>query len=116
LQSLKRFTCIDGAHRRARSGRWPEALQHTATADMDVERPNKIRVVMEARVAARALLRRQDGDALHAGAEVLLDGRVLRHDRQADRPLERAYSVQLPLQDLFLWGTPARRSTRSNRR
>ena len=78
LQTLKRFrvsTELTGERVLADG----QKLQHTATADMDVERPNKLRALMRsAPFRARADLRRQDGHALHARAEVLLDGRVRR--------------------------------------
>ena len=81
LQTLKRFrvsTELTGERVLADG----QKLQHTATADLDVERPNKLRVHDAQRpLRTPALLRRQDGHALYAGAEVLLDGRIYRHAR-----------------------------------
>lgn len=83
LQTLKRFhvsTELTGERVLADG----QKLQHTATADLDVERPEPAaRPDVERPRRTRTYLRRQDGYPLHPGAEVLLDHRVLREPRRA---------------------------------
>jgi hypothetical protein len=85
-----------------------QKLQHTATADIDVERPNKLRAVMRSARSERELFydgktvtlytpaRKYYSTVEFSDAIGALIGR-----------LEEKYGVQLPLSDLFLWGTPA---------
>jgi hypothetical protein len=117
LQTLKRFqvsTELTGERVLADG----QKLQHAATADMDVERPNKVRVLMRsARSAARAGVRRQDGHALYPCAEVLLDRRTYRHDRQVDRPAAGTVRRGASASRISFFGARrSHRSTRSNRR
>ena len=107
LQTLKRFevsTELTGERVLADG----QKLQHTATADMDVERPNKLRVLIRSARSQRELL--YDGKAitLYTPAQKYystiefadtIGGLIGR--------LEEKYGVQVPLSDLFLWGTPA---------
>ena len=106
LQSLKRFrvtTELTGERVLADG----QKLQHSATATMDVERPNKIRAVMHSARSERELF--YDGKAvtLYTPAQKYYStvefsdtiGKLVER-------LEEKYRVQLPLQDLFLWGTP----------
>jgi hypothetical protein len=107
LQTLKRFrvstevtgerVLVDG-----------QKLQHTATAALDVERPNKLHAVMRSARTEREL--NYDGRTvtLYSPAQKYystieftepLGGLI-------DR-LEQRYAVQIPLSDLFVWGTPA---------
>ena len=85
-----------------------QKLQHTATARMDVERPNKIRVLIQSATSDR---------------EIIYDGKTVTLYTPAQKyystveftenigglidKLEQRYAVQLPLQDLFLFGTSA---------
>ena len=55
-----------------------QKLQHTARAELDVARPNRLRSHFQSPVHTRNLLRRQDSHPLHPGAKVLLDGRIHR--------------------------------------
>ena len=106
LQSLKRFhvsTELTGERVLADG----QKLQHTATADMDVERPNKIRVVMDSARSHRELFYDGKNATLYTPAQkyystVEFTGTL---NKLVDA-LEQRYNVQLPLQDLFLWGTP----------
>ena len=90
-----------------------QKLQRTATADLDVERPNKLRALMHSA--------RSDRELVYDGKTVTLYTVTLYTPAQeyystiefSDtiggliNRLEEKYGVQLPLQDLFLWGTPA---------
>ena len=107
LQTLKRFgvsTELTGERVLADG----QKLQHAATADMDVERPNKIRAVMKSARSER---------------EIIYDGKTVTLYTPAQKyystveftetigtligKLEDRYGVELPLSDLFLFGTPA---------
>jgi len=107
LQTLKRFrvsTELTGERVLADG----QKLQHTATADMDVERPNMLRVRMHSARSEREVF--YDGKAFtlytpmqkyYSTVDVseTIGGLI-------DR-LESKYGVQIPMQDLFRWGTPA---------
>jgi hypothetical protein len=107
LQTLKRFrvsTEVSGERVLADG----QKLQHTATADLDVERPNKLRAVMHSARSERELVYDGKTVTLYSPAQKYystvefvdtIGGLINR--------LEERYGVQLPLQDLFLWGTPA---------
>lgn len=107
LQSLKRFrveTEVTGERVLADG----QKLQHTATAEMDVQRPNKIRISMQSARSER---------------EIVYDGKMVTLFTPAQKyystveftgtiselidKLEVGYGVELPLSDLFLFGTPA---------
>jgi len=106
LQSLKRFhveTEMTGERVLADG----QKLQHTATARMDVERPNKIRAVMQSARSER---------------EIIYDGKTVTLNTPAQKfystvefaetigglidKLEQRFAIELPLSDLFLFGTP----------
>jgi hypothetical protein len=85
-----------------------QKLQRTATADLDVVRPNRIRALMKSARSERQLV--YDGKTItlftpaqkyYASAE--FEGTL----GELINRLEEKYGVQLPLEDLFLWGTPA---------
>src|SRR5436190_7087458 len=107
LQTLKRFrvtTELTGERVLADG----QKLEHSAVADMDVARPNKIRALMHSARSERELV--YDGQAvtLYAPAQkyystVAFSGTI----GELIDVLEQRYGVQLPLSDLFLWGTPA---------
>jgi hypothetical protein len=107
LQTLKRFwvsteltgerVLVDG-----------QKLQHTAAADMDVERPNKIHAFIHTARSKRELIYDGKTVTLYTPAQqyystVAFAGTI---GELIDR-LEQKYGVELPLSDLFLWGTPA---------
>lgn len=106
LQSLKRFrvsTELTGERVLADG----QKLQHTATADMDVERPNKIRVVMDSARSHRELFYDGKTVTLYTPAQKYYS--TVEFSEPLNKlidALEQRYNVQLPLQDLFLWGTP----------
>jgi hypothetical protein len=84
-----------------------QKLQHTATADLEVQRPNKVRVLMKSARNERQLI--YDGKTLslstpadkHYGT-LELEGTL---GDVIDR-LESKYGMQIPLDDLFRFGTP----------
>jgi hypothetical protein len=107
LQTLKRFRVTNEltGERVLADG---QKLQHMASAEMDVERPNKIHVVMSSARSERELVYDGKNVTLYTPAQgyystVEFTGNLA---ELADR-LEARYGVQLPLQDLFLWGTPS---------
>jgi len=107
LQTLKRFrvsTELTGERVLADG----QKLQHTATADMDVERPNKIRALMHSA--------RSDRELVYDGKTVTLYTPAQKYYSTVEftdtigkliERLEERYGVELPLADFFLWGTPA---------
>ena len=107
LQSLKRFqVSIELTGERVLSD--GQKLQHTAAADLDVDRPNKLRV--------RIHTSRSEREIFYDGARVSLYTPAQKYYSTAvfsgnlaeliDR-MEEKYAVQVPLADMFLWGTPA---------
>ena len=75
---------------------------------MDVQRPNKVRVLMHSARSERVLLYDGKMVTLHTPAQkyystVDFSGTI----GELIDQLEQRYGVQLPLSDLFLWGTPA---------
>ena len=107
LQTLKRFhvsTELTGERVLADG----QKLQHTATAIMDVERPNKLRALMHSARSERQLFYDGKTVTLYTPAQkyystVEFPGTL---GDLIDRLRER-YGVEVPLSDLFLWGTPA---------
>ena len=109
LQTLKRFHVSTEAtgERVLADG---QKLQHVATAELDVDRPNKLRVVIRNARSQR---------------DIIYDGKTATFYTPAQKyystvefsepigglidKLEQRYGVQLPLQDLFLFGTPMAR-------
>jgi len=107
LQTLQRFqvsTELTGERVLADG----QKLQHTATADMEVQRPNKIRVRMHSARSERELIYDGKTVTLFTPAQkyystVEFSGTI---GELANR-LEEKYGIQFPMSDLFLWGTPA---------
>jgi len=107
LQTLKRFrvsTELTGERVLADG----QKLQHTATADMDVERPNKLRAVMHSA--------RSDRELIYDGKTLTLYTPAQKYYSTAEfgesigeliGRLQEKYGVQIPLADVFIWGTPA---------
>jgi len=107
LQTLKRFgvsTEVTGENVLADG----QKLQHTATADMDVVRPNKIRVLMKSARNERQLTYDGKTLSLYTPAQkyygtLELEGTL----GDVIERLEGQYGMQIPLDDLFRFGTPA---------
>ena len=107
LQTLKRFhvaTEVTG-ERVLGDG---QKLQHSATARLDVERPDKIRARMQSARSVRELIYDGKTVTLYTPAQKYystveftetIGGLIAK--------LEERYGVELPLSDLFLFGTPA---------
>jgi len=106
LQGLKRFEVSTEltAERVLADG---QKLQHTATADMDVERPNKIRVKMYSARSERELFYDGKTVTLYTPAQkyystvAFTDPLGVLVER-----LQERYAIEVPLSDLFVWGTP----------
>jgi len=107
LQTLKRFrvsTELTGERVLADG----QKLQHAATADMDVERPNKLRALMHSARSQRQLFYDGSTVTLYTPAQKYYStvefsgslGELI--SRLRDR-----FGVEVPLSDVFLWGTPA---------
>jgi hypothetical protein len=106
LQTLQRFQVTNEltGERVLMDG---QKLQHSATAKLDVQRPNKIRV--------RMFSARSTREIFYNGEQVTLFTPAQKYYSTVDfseniggliTKLEERYAVQLPLSDLFLWGTP----------
>src|SRR5262245_40568529 len=107
LQSLKRFrvsTELTGERVLADG----QKLQHAASANMDVERPGRVRVRMHSA--------RSDRELFFDGKTVTLYTPAQKYYSTVEfsgtlgdlvGKLQDGYNVELPLSDLFVWGTPA---------
>ena len=85
-----------------------QKLQHTATADLDVQRPNKIHVLMKSARNERQLIYDGKTLSLYTPAQkyygtLELEGTL----GDVIERLEGKYGMQIPLDDLFRFGTPA---------
>lgn len=106
LQSLKRFsvsTELTG-ERVLEDG---QKLQHTATADLDVDRPHRIRALMSSARSQREIIFDGKTVTLFSPAQkyyssVAFEGTI---SALIDK-LHENYGVEFPLADLFIWGTP----------
>jgi hypothetical protein len=107
LQTLKRFrvsTEVTGERVLADG----QKLQHSASADLDVSRPNRLRARIFSAGAERELIYDGKTVTLYTPAQkkystVEFDDTI---GALIDR-LEQRYAVQIPLSDLFVFGTPA---------
>jgi len=107
LQGLKRFqvsTDLTGERVLADG----QKLQHGASATLDVARPNRVRIVMSSARSERRLYYDGKTVTLFTPAQklystVAFSGTLTELAEQ----LEDRYSVEIPLSDLFVWGTPA---------
>jgi hypothetical protein len=107
LQTLKRFgvsTEVTGERVLADG----QKLQHTAAASLDVVRPNKLHAVMRSPRSERELDYDGKTVTLYAPAHkyystVEFSGSL----GELIGRLEERFGVQIPLSDVFVWGTPA---------
>ncbi len=106
LQTLRRFA-VHGAVSGERVLADGQKLQHDASATLDVERPDKLRALMRTSTAERQLF--FDGRAVTLWAPLHKYYSTVEYSGNLgsliDR-LEANYGVQVPLSDLFRWGTP----------
>jgi hypothetical protein len=107
LQTLKRFrVSVELTGERVLAD--GQKLQHIATASLDVDRPNRIRAVMNSARSHRDLFYDGATVTLYTPAQkyystVAFSGALA----ELVNKLEEAYGVEIPLSDLFTWGTPA---------
>lgn len=106
LQSLKRFSVTTNltGERVLEDG---QKLQHAAKAQVDVDRPNKIRAVLSSARNQREIVFNGKDVTLYTPAQkyystVAFDGTI----SALIGKLSENYGVELPLSDLFVWGTP----------
>jgi hypothetical protein len=107
LQSLKRFqvsTELTGERVLADG----QKLQHSASASMDVERPNKIRALLHTARAERQIIYDGKTVTLYTPAQKYYSTVEFTENigTLIDK-LEARFGVEMPLSDLFLFGTPA---------
>jgi len=107
LQTLKRFRVSSEltGERVLADG---QKLQHTATAELDVDRPNRLRAFMHSARSQRQLFFDGKSVTLYTPAQkyystVEFSGSI---GELVSRLRER-YGVEVPMSDFFLWGTPA---------
>ncbi|MBF6991450.1 MULTISPECIES: DUF2092 domain-containing protein [Cupriavidus] len=107
LQSLRQFEVfIDlSGERVLQDG---QKLQHTAMADLDVQRPDRLRALMRSARSQR--------DLIYDGKQVTLYSPAQKSYSQVNfsdnlgvlaQRLRERFGVEIPSADLFLWGTPA---------
>lgn len=105
LQSLKRFQVTTGltGERVLADG---QKLQHTAVAKMDVARPNMLHANMSTARSEREIIYDGKKATLYTPAQKYYSS-VEMTDNLGDfvDKLESKYGVEVPLSDLFLWGT-----------
>jgi hypothetical protein len=107
LQTLKRFqvtTELTGERVLADG----QKLQHAATAKLDVERPNKVRAVMVSPRSERRIIYDGKTVSLYTPEQnfystVAFTGTL----GELVEKLHERFDVEVPLADLFVWGTPA---------
>ncbi len=107
LQSLKRFavsTDLTGERVLADG----QKLQHSAMAEIHLQRPNMLRARMSSSRSERELFFDGKKATLYTAAQkyystVDFTGSV---GELVDK-MEERYAVEIPLSDLFVWGTPA---------
>ena len=106
LQTLKRFQVSTEltAERVLADG---QKLQHTASADLDVERPNKLRAEMVSARSKRELIYDGKTVTLYTPAQKYYSTVAFADPIGAlVKRLQERYAVEVPLSDLFVWGTP----------
>lgn len=107
LQTLKRFSVATEVigERVLADG---QKLQHVAIAEMDVARPNKLRVVTANARSERELIYDGKTVTLHTPAKKYYSTvEFMGSLGELAKRLEEMYRVEIPLSDLFIWGTPA---------
>ncbi len=107
LQSLKRFrvTTELSGERVLADG---QKLTHSASATMDVARPDRLRATMRSPRSQRVLVFDGTNATLYTPA-LKVYSTVELNDTLAGlvERLESRFGIEVPLSDLFVWGTPA---------
>jgi hypothetical protein len=107
LQTLKRFrvtTDLSGERVLADG----QKLTHSASATMDVARPDRLRATMRSPRSERVLFFDGKTVTLYTPAQKVFSTVEL-NDTLAGlvEKLENRFGIEVPLSDLFVWGTPA---------
>src|SRR5262245_44662214 len=106
LQALKRFqvsTELTGERVLADG----QKLSHSATADLDVDRPNKLRARMFSARSEREIFYDGKTATLYTPAQKYYSTVAFSDNLGAlVGKLQEKYGVEVPLSDLFVWGTP----------
>jgi hypothetical protein len=85
-----------------------QKLQHGATATLEVERPNRLRAVMISARSERRLIYDGKTVTLYTPAQKVYSTVPFTGSLgELVEQLENRYAVELPLSDLFIWGTAA---------
>jgi len=107
LVTLKRFG-VEVRHSGERVLQDGQKLVHLSSATMDVSRPDRIHVTMRSARSQRQLYFDGKAVTLYTPAQKVYSSVPFSGNLGALVDLlEARYGVQLPLQDLFLWGTDA---------
>ena len=107
LQTLKRFrvTTELSGERVLADG---QKLQHGASATMDVARPDRLRATMRSPRSERVLFFDGKTVTLHTPAQRAYSTVELNDTLTGlVEKLENRFGIEVPLSDLFVWGTPA---------
>ena len=106
LQSLKRFqvsTDLTGERVLADG----QKLQHAATATLDVDRPNRVRAVMTSPRSERQIFFDGKSVTLYTPAQKFFSTIAFTGSLgDLVEKLHERFDVEVPLADLFVWGTP----------
>lgn len=85
-----------------------EKLQHTATADLDIARPNKLRAQMRSARSQRDLIYDGTTVTLYTPSQKSYSQAPFNENLGAlTERLRARFGVEIPSADLFLWGTDA---------
>lgn len=107
LQTLKRFrvTTELSGERVLADG---QKLTHSASATMDVARPDRLRATMRSPRSERVLFFDGKAVTLYTPAQKAFST-VEQNDTLTGlvEKLEQRFGIEVPLSDLFVWGTPA---------
>ncbi|CAG9167274.1 hypothetical protein LMG23992_00768 [Cupriavidus laharis] len=107
LQTLRQFeVVIDLSGERVLAD--GQKLQHTATADLDIARPNKLRARMRSARSQRDLIYDGTTVTLYTPAQKSYSKAPFNENLGAlTERLRARFGVEIPSADLFLWGTDA---------
>ncbi|WP_218511709.1 DUF2092 domain-containing protein [Variovorax sp. dw_308] len=85
-----------------------QKLLHSASATVDVQRPNKLRAHMWSARSEREIIYGGGTATLYYPAQKYYSSvEFSGSNAELVSELEKRYGVEIPLADLFLWGTPA---------
>jgi len=85
-----------------------QKLQHSASAELDIDRPNRLRARMSSARSEREIFYDGKTATLFIPAQKYYSTVPFTGDLSAFASgLEQKYGVEIPLSDLFIWGTAA---------